>query len=429
MRFDEAVAQLDRRQPEHMPEPSLDRIRAVAELLDDPQLTYPTIHVTGTNGKTTIARAAASIACAHGLTTGLFTSPHLHTVRERLSLCGAEISEVEFAEEWLHLEPFLDVVDAQGNGAATYFEAVTALAFLWFADKPVALAVVEVGMGGSWDATNLVTGDVAVIGEVGLDHPELGSTIREVATEKAGIIKQGKTVIVREQPDDALEVIEARAREMGAILLLERRDWELSARVPAVGGQQFRVEGIHGAYDDLFVPMFGEHSVLNVVASMVAVESVLGHALDADATRAAIQALRIPGRLEVMSRSPLLVVDGAHNPGGAAALARTLAEAFTWGRMHVVLAVSSNKDIDGIVSALGPIADVWYAAANETVRSFPAEHVAERIAASGGRVADLGTVPEALAAARDAAAPEDLILVTGSLYTVADARRALGGSA
>jgi len=429
MRFDEAVAQLDRRQPEHMPEPSLDRIRAVSELLDDPQLTYPTIHVTGTNGKTTIARAAAAIACAHGLTTGLFTSPHLHSVRERLALCGVEISEEEFAEEWLPLQPFLEVVDAQGNGAATYFEAVTALAFLWFADKPVGLAVVEVGMGGSWDATNLVTGDVAVIGEVGLDHPELGSTIREVATEKAGIIKPGKTVVVREQPDDALEVIEARAAEMDATVLLERRDWELAARFPAVGGQQFRVEGIHGAYDDLFVPMFGEHAVLNVVAAMVAVESVLGHALDADSARAAIQGLRVPGRLEVISRSPLLIVDGAHNPAGAGALARTLAEAFTWDRMHVVLAVSSNKDIDGIVSALGPIVDVWYAAANETVRSFPAEHVAQRIAASGGRVADLGTVAEALASARDAAVPEDLILVTGSLYTVADARRALGGSA
>ena len=342
MRFEEAVARLDRRQPEHMPEPSLDRIRAISELLDDPQRTYPTIHVTGTNGKTTIARAAAEIACAHGLTTGLFTSPHLHTVRERLSLCGVEISEDEFAEEWAHLEPYLEVVDAQENGAVTYFEAITGLAFLWFADKPVALAVVEVGMGGSWDATNLVTGDVAVIGEVGLDHPELGSTIREVATEKAGIIKNGKTVVVRSQPDDALEVIEARAAEVEATILLESRDWGLTSRVPAVGGQQFRVDGLHAAYDDLFLPMFGEHAVLNVVAAMVAVESVLGHALDPDATRSAVDALRIPGRLEVMSRSPLLVVDGAHNPGGAAALAQTLAEAFTWNRMHVVLAVSSN---------------------------------------------------------------------------------------
>ena len=149
MRFEEAVARLDRRQPEHMPEPSLDRIRAVSELLDDPQLTYPTIHVTGTNGKTTIARATAAIACAHGVTTGLFTSPHLRTVRERFSVCGVEISEVDFAEEWVHLEPFVEVVDGQAYGESTYFEVVTALAFLWFADKPVGLAVFEVGMGGS----------------------------------------------------------------------------------------------------------------------------------------------------------------------------------------------------------------------------------------------------------------------------------------
>jgi dihydrofolate synthase/folylpolyglutamate synthase len=196
-----------------------------------------------------------------------------------------------------------------------------------------------------------------------------------------------------------------------------------------VGGQQFRVDGVHAAYDDLFLPMFGEHAVLNVVAAMVAVESILGHALDPDAARSAIEALRIPGRLEVMSRSPLLVVDGAHNPGGAAALARTLAEAFTRNRMHVILAVSSNKDLDGVVAALAPIADVWFAARNDNVRSFPPEHVAERIATAGGRVADLGTVEEGLAWARDAAAPDDLILVTGSLYTVADARRALGGSA
>ncbi len=428
MQFEEAVARLDRRQPEHMPEPSLDRIRAVSGLLDEPQLTYPTIHVTGTNGKTTIARAAADISCAHGVKTGLFTSPHLRSVRERLALCGAEISEQEFAEEWAHLEPYLEVVDGQEHGPSTYFEAVTALAFLWFADKPVGLAVVEVGMGGSWDATNLVAGDVAVIGEISLDHPELGSTIQEVATEKAGIIKPGKIVVVREQPDDALKVIEARAADVGATVLLEERDWEVEVRVPAVGGQQFRVRGVHGTYDELFLPMFGEHAVRNVAAAIVAVESIVGHALDPDATRVAIDALRIPGRLEVITRSPLIILDGAHNPAGAEALARTLSESFTWSRMHVILAVSSNKDVDGVIGALAPLADVWYAGTNASVRSFPAEHVAERIAAAGGRVADLGTVEESLAAARDAAATDDLILVTGSLYTVADARRALGGS-
>jgi dihydrofolate synthase/folylpolyglutamate synthase len=377
-----------------MPEPSLDRIRVLSELMDDPQLTYPTIHVTGTNGKTTIARAAADIACAHGVKTGLFTSPHLRTVRERLSVCGVEISEEEFAEEWVHLAPYLEVVDGQEHGASTYFEAITALAFLWFADKPVGLAVFEVGMGGSWDATNLVAGDVAVIGEIGLDHPELGSSVQEVATEKAGIIKPDKIVVVREQPDEALKVIEARASDVGATLLLEGRDWEVTARLPAVGGQQFRVQGVHATYDELFIPMFGEHVVRNAAAAIVAVESFLEYRLDEDATRTAIGAWRIPGRLEVVARSPMVVLDGAHNPAGAEALARALVEAFTWSRLHVVLAVSSNKDLDGVVAALAPMADVWYPAQNDSVRSFPAEHVAERIAAAAGRVADQGTVVE-----------------------------------
>jgi dihydrofolate synthase/folylpolyglutamate synthase len=349
-------------------------------------------------------------------------------VRERFSVCGVEISEEEFAEEWARLEPFLELIDGGGNGASTYFEAVTALAFLWFADKPVGLAVLEVGMGGSWDATNLVASDVALIGEIGLDHPELGSTIQEVATEKAGIVKPGKIAVVREQPDEALKVIEARANEVGATMLLEGLDWEVVARRPAVGGQQFRVRGAHATYDELFLPMFGDHAVRNVAAAIVGVESFMEHALIPDVIRSAVGAVRVPGRLEVIGRSPVVVLDGAHNPGGAEALARTLAEAFVWSRLHVVLATSSNKDLDGVVAALTPLTDVWYAARNESVRSFPAEHVAARIAAAGGRVADLGTVAEALAAARDAAAEDDLILVTGSLYTVADARRALGGT-
>jgi dihydrofolate synthase/folylpolyglutamate synthase len=429
MRFDEAVARLERRQPEHQPEPSLDRIRAITELLDEPQRTYPTIHVTGTNGKTTIARAAAALGCAHGITTGLYTSPHLLRVTERLSVCGDDITEEEFAEEWAHLEPFLELADGRGDRTATYFEAVTALAFLWFADKPVGLVVIEVGMGGSWDATNVVEGDVAVLGEVALDHPELGSSVREVATEKAGIVKPGKTAVVREQPHgEALEVIEARAAEVEATVLLEHRDWAVGERLQAVGGQRFQVEGTFSTYDELFVPMFGEHVVRNAGAAIVAVESVFRHELDGDTVRTALAELRVPGRLEVAARGPTILLDGAHNPAGAEALARSLGESFVAERLHVVLAVSSNKDLDGVIAPLAAITDAWYAAQNESVRSFPAEHVAERIAAAGGRVADLGTVAEMLQAARDAAAEDDLILVTGSLYTVADARRALGGT-
>ncbi|HEY6680397.1 MAG TPA: Mur ligase family protein, partial [Actinomycetota bacterium] len=217
MRFSDAVSRLNARQPEHMPGPSLDRIREIAGLLDQPQLTYPSIHITGTNGKTTAARVAASVACAHGITVGLYTSPHLLSVTERLSICGQDITEGEFAQEWEHLEPFLQLVDGRGFGEVTYFEAVTALAYLWFADKPVGLGVFEVGLGGTWDATNLVDGEVAVVTPIGMDHvAELGPTLVDIAGEKAGILKPGATAVFREQEPAAAAVLAGRAAEVGS---------------------------------------------------------------------------------------------------------------------------------------------------------------------------------------------------------------------
>ena len=216
MNFRQALAELDGRQPERMV-PDLSRITALADLLDHPERTYPTIHVTGTNGKTTTARLATSIACAHGLSTGTYTSPHLLSVVERLALCGDPIDEQEFADEYERLLPVLREVDGAGE-RVTYFETLTALAYLWFADKPVSPGVFEVGMGGVWDATNLVAGDVAVICPIALDHPELGSTVAEVAREKAGIVKEGKVAVCREQPEEALDVIARRCAEAGATL-------------------------------------------------------------------------------------------------------------------------------------------------------------------------------------------------------------------
>ena len=214
MRFDEALARLDARQPEHMPGPSLDRIRAIVELLDHPELTYPTIHATGTNGKTTAARVAAAVACAHGISTGLFTSPHLLSVTERFDVCGEPIAEDAFAEEWEHLEPVLRHVDDLGFGEVTYFEALTALAFLSFADKPVALGVFEVGMGGSWDATNLIASEVAIVTPVAMDHvAELGPTLTDIAREKSGIIKQGTVGVVRSQEPEVAVTLARRADE------------------------------------------------------------------------------------------------------------------------------------------------------------------------------------------------------------------------
>jgi dihydrofolate synthase/folylpolyglutamate synthase len=426
MNFAEAVAELGGRQPEHMPGPSLSRISQVAALLDDPQLTYPTIHVTGTNGKSTTARIAASLGCAHGLTTGLFISPHLLSVRERLSVCGQDIGEEQFAEEYDHLLPFLMMVDGGEGGPVTYFEAVTALAFLWFADRPVALGVFEVGMGGGWDATNLVAGDVAVLCPIGLDHPELGSTVGEVATEKAGIIKAGKVVVSREQDEEALAVIRARCDETGADLKLELEDFEVIERLHAVGGQTCRIRGLYTEYDELFVPLFGEHAVRNAAAAIASVEALLGHGLDDRSVREALVEARSPGRIEIVGRHPQIVLDGAHNPAGAEALSAAMREFFVWERLHLVLGVSSNKDLDGVVAPLVPLADVVYATRNASERSYDAVTIAERAGAEGRPVHTFDTVPAALDAARADAAEDDLILVTGSLYTVADARRALG---
>ncbi len=421
MRFAEAKAELEARQPERMV-PDLTRITAVAELLDDPQRTYPTIHVTGTNGKTTTARLITALACGHGLTAGLYTSPHLLSVTERLAVCGEPISREEFAETYEHLLPFLRAVDDLGE-RVTYFEVLTALAFLWFADKPVALGVFEVGMGGAWDATNLVAGDVAVLCPISIDHPELGSTVSAIASEKAGIIKPGKVVVSREQPGDALDVIRDRCRDFEARLILEGPDFGVEDRRPAVGGQQMAIRGLHGTYGDLNLPMFGEHAARNAAAAVVALEAFLGRSLSTAAVRTALAAAVSPGRLEIAGRRPLLVLDGAHNPAGAQALAAALRESFTWDRLHLVLAVSANKDVDGIAAALAPLATRGYAARNASERSGDAERVARALRDADVPAESFGSVGAAMAAARDGAGTSDLILATGSLYTVADARR------
>ena len=406
--------------------PDLSRILSLATLLSDPQLTYPSIHVTGTNGKGTTARVATELACAHGLSTGLYTSPHLLSVCERLSVCGVDITEVEFAEEYEHLLPFLLLVDGQSEDQVTYFEVLTALAYLWFADKPVALGVFEVGMGGTWDATNLISGDVAVLTPIALDHPELGSTVAEVAVEKAGIIKEGQIAISREQDDDALVVIESRCAEVDARLLLEHRDFDIEERLRALGGQSLRIRGSRGTYDDLFLPMFGEHAAQNTAAAIAAVESLLDQPLDEDATREALANVRWPGRMEIVGRHPTILLDGAHNPAAAEALAIALREFFLWDRLHLVISASANKDIGGIVAPLAPLADIAYAARNASERSGDAFPIAERFSALGKPVEVFDSIAAALAAARAAADAPDVIVVTGSLYTVADARRALG---
>jgi dihydrofolate synthase/folylpolyglutamate synthase len=412
-----------------MPKPSLDRIRRVAEMLDDPQLTYPTVHITGTNGKTTTARLVTSLSCAHGLTTGTFISPHLQSVTERLSVCGSAISDEDFAEEYERLRPYLDSTEPLA-GSVTYFEALTALAYVWFADKPVGLGVFEVGMGGTWDATNLIRSDVAVLCPVGLDHRELGSTVAEVATEKAGIVKVGTTAIVREQRPDAMAVVERRADEVGATLLLEGKDFALESRGLAVGGQALSIGAPQGSYRELFVPLYGEQAARNAAAAVAAVEALLGRSLDERAVREALRDTVSPGRLEVVGRRPLVVLDGAHNPDAMQALAAALREAFRWDRLHAVVGMFGDKDVEGALRHLSPLVDAAYVCRPATPRAADTDRVARALRAGGAdEVEEAGTVEAALAAAVAAAAQGDLLLVTGSFYTVADARpRFVGAS-
>jgi dihydrofolate synthase/folylpolyglutamate synthase len=420
VRIHEALADLEGRQPERMV-PDLDRIRALADLLDHPELTYRTIHVTGTNGKTTTARLAARILCAQGVTAGLYTSPHLHSVTERLALCDEPIEEQEFGEAYAHLLPYLEDIDRRGE-RVTYFETLTGLAYLWFADKPVEVGVFEVGMGGTWDATNLIRSEVAAICRVGLDHPELGSTVEEVAAEKAGIIKSGSVVVVAEQRPEALAVIEARASEVGADVRMEGGDFAVGDRRIAVGGQILAVRGLHAMYPDLFVPLHGRHQAHNVVVAIASCEALLERPLTEAPLRAALAEAVSPGRLEVVARRPLIVLDGAHNPDGAAALATALGEEFVWQRLHVVIGVLETKDVDGIVEPLAVRADAGYACANTHPRSLPPERIGVACEKNGLPVQTFDSVGLALDAAEHSAGDDDLILVTGSLYTVADAR-------
>lgn len=423
MKYDDAIRDLDSRQSESMPNPSLDRIRAVAELMGDPQLTYPAVHITGTNGKTTTARVVTALACAHGLTTGTFISPHVTAVTERVSVCDEPISEEDFAEAYEHVLPFLENVDGLRR-RVTYFETLTALAYLWFADKPVGLGVFEVGMGGAWDATNLIRSDVAVLCPIGLDHvKQLGPAIEDIAEEKAGIIKEGRIAVVREQRSGPLAVIERRCKEMDASMLLEGRDFALTFRTQGVGGQAISIRGLHGSYEDVFLALFGEQAARNSAASIVACEALLGRSLGEDAVRGALRKATSPGRIEVVARRPLVVLDGAHNPDAAEALVGALQEAFQWDRLHLVMAMFGDKDVETVAGRVASLADRAYVTVNASPRSAPAERVASALQESGvGEIATFPSVAEAVDAARESAGVEDLILVTGSFYTVADAR-------
>ncbi len=428
--YQTAVEALFARQPNRMV-PGLERITLLAELMGRPDQAYPSVQVTGTNGKTTTATMVGALLGALGLTAGTYTSPHLQDVRERIRVATEPIGRDQMAARLAELAPYLAEVDARTDDRVSFFEALTALAFSHFADAPVDVGVFEVGMGGRWDATNLVRGEVAVLTGIALDHPELGSTPAEVATEKSGIVKQGAVVVSAAQDPSALAVIRAAAAAQEAQMVVAGTDFDVVDRRVAVGGQELDLRGVTGEVHEVFLPLFGAHQAANAACALAAVEGFLGFAggLDPDVLRRGFAAVRAPGRLEVVPTAedrPVIVLDGAHNPAGARALAAAVTTEFAFGHRIVVLGVLGDKDVEAIAAAIAPMADHVVVTEPPSSRAAPADRVAKAVRDAGASVEVADRVEDAIEQATGLARTGDGVIVTGSLYTVGAARTALG---
>ena len=427
------------RTPEHDLEPSLDRIAAVMELLADPQHAFPVIHVTGTNGKTSTTRMIEGMLREMGLSTGRFTSPHLHNIRERIALNGNPIDAERFITSYEDVLPFIEMVDARsatdGAPQMTYFEVLVAVAYAAFADAPVDVAVVEVGMGGSWDATNVVHAKVAVVTPIALDHQRfLGSSVEDIATEKSGIIKAGSVVVSALQEPEVAEILVERAREVGATPAFEGNEFGILRREVAVGGQQLAIRGLGGDYDDLFLPLHGPHQGQNAAVALAAVEAFLGGGqdrLDVDVIRAGLAAVSSPGRLEIVRRSPTVLVDAAHNPAGALALRTALEDSFNFTKIVGVIAILEDKDATAMLEILEPVLHEIVVSRTTTPRAMNPDRLGRLATEIYGedRVTVIDNLPDALDRAAELADEGGVgggVLATGSITTAAEVRMLLG---
>nr|WP_318187394.1 folylpolyglutamate synthase/dihydrofolate synthase family protein [Mycobacterium simulans] len=448
---------LDQRWPETRIEPSLTRISALMDLLGSPQRNYPSIHIAGTNGKTSVARMVDALVTALHQRTGRTTSPHLQSAVERISIDGKPISPAQYVATYREIEPFVQMIDEQSQAGAfggdgprlSKFEVLTAMAFAAFADAPVDVAVVEVGMGGHWDATNVINAPVAVITPISVDHVEyLGDAIAQIAGEKAGIITRAPdgapdtvAVIARQVPE-AMEVLLAQSVRADAAVAREGSEFAVLGRQVAVGGQVLQLQGLGGMYSDIYLPLHGEHQAHNAVVALAAVEALFGagaqRQLDIDAVRAGFAAVTSPGRLERMRSAPTVFIDAAHNPAGANALAHALAAEFDFRMLVGVLSVMADKDVDGILSALEPVFDSVVVTHNGSPRALDVETLALAAEERFGpdRVIPAANLRDAIDAATalvdDAAAEEGDafagtgIVITGSVVTAGAARTLFG---
>jgi dihydrofolate synthase/folylpolyglutamate synthase len=438
-RMREIEEQILARAPENDVGPSLERIQAVMELAGDPQRAYPVIHLTGTNGKTSTSRMIDAILAEMGLSTGRFTSPHLHDLRERITLSGKPIPRDKFIAAYEDVAPLIEIVDTRslesGGRRMNFFEVLVAVAYAAFADAPVDVAVVEVGLGGSWDATNVVDAQVAVVTPVDLDHTHLlGDDVVAIAEEKSGIIKPGSVTVSGVQDDDVARVLLDRVEAVGGRIVFEGNDFGVLAREVAIGGQQLAIRGLAGEYAGLFLPLHGAHQASNLATAIAAVESFVGggeQAIDGDVLAAAAASMTSPGRLEVVRRSPTVLVDAAHNPHGARSLVAALDEAFTFTRLVGLVGIVADKDAAGILEVLEPALDHVVVSRSSSPRAMqPAELGALATEIFGeSRVTVVPNLPDALDEAVALAESEGMgggVVATGSVITAGEVRMLLG---
>jgi dihydrofolate synthase/folylpolyglutamate synthase len=438
--YAEIEAKLDRRWPETRIAPSLERIGALVDLLGSPQRAYPLLHVAGTNGKSSVTRMIDALLTETGLRTGRYTSPHLQLAIERIALDGAPISPRRYVEVYRDIEPYVAIVDARFDVPLSKFEVLTAMAFAAFADAPVEVAAVEVGLGGRWDATNVADGAVAVVTPIGVDHVDyLGSDLDGIAAEKAGIIKAGSIAVLAGQPSGADAVLEARCAELGVTVARQGKEFGVLDRDIAVGGQLVRLQGLGGVYDEVFLPLHGEHQAGNAALALAAVEAFLGAAgdrqLDVNGVRASFAHLVVPGRLERVragSSGPTVLVDAAHNPHGMRALAEALRGEFAFSRLVAVVAAMRDKDARGMLAELEPVVQELVVTANSSPRSADADELAAVAVEIFGadrvivepRLAD--AVEAGVDLAEEAGESGGGVVITGSVVTAGEARALFG---
>jgi dihydrofolate synthase/folylpolyglutamate synthase len=451
---------LDQRWPETKIEPSTDRIVALMELLGSPQRAYPCIHVAGTNGKTSVTRMIDALLTALHRRTGRTTSPHLQSAVERIAIDGQPISPAKYVEIYSEIEPFVELVDKrsqeQGGPAMSKFEVLVAMAFVAFADAPVDIAVVEVGLGGRWDATNIIDAPVAVITPIGIDHVEfLGPDLASIANEKAGIIKRHKldamtgeagpdtVAVIAQQAPEAMEVLLRQTVEADAAVAREGSEFSVLSRQVAVGGQVLELQGLGGVYPEIFLPLHGEHQAHNAAVALAAVEAFFGagsdRQLDIDAIRAGFASVIVPGRLERVRSAPAVFLDAAHNPHGAAALAETLQSEFDFRRLVGVISVMADKDVPGILAALEPAFDEIVVTHNGSPRALETDALAgialelfgeDRVVVAPTLLDAIETATAMVEEAAEDGGAEGFsgtgIVITGSVVTAGAARTLFG---